>query len=292
MADVKPTRSMPTLLCMPPRTLAHLSDLHLDLSPASDAQARALVAALQANRADHVVVTGDLTHQGSHEEYRRFLDIFSPLLDTGRLTLIPGNHDRPGEDVGGGWMDGLKVRTVERPGLYLVCVDSTGEHNRNYFASHGELSLETVEQVEKALGRAPKDALVAVLVHHHVLPLPEESFPERLATRMGWPHASELSLGAELVARIQGRCDLVLHGHRHHPNETVVDTAHGRPLRVFNAGSSTDLGRFRLLQHSEGRLLSEPVWCHSTQPERPRTASHNVRPALQYLVTQLGMALF
>ncbi|NTX41238.1 metallophosphoesterase [Myxococcus sp. CA051A] len=283
---------MPTLLRMPLRTLAHLSDLHLDLSPDSDASAQALLSAVQASRADHVVLTGDLTHQGSREEYRRFVDIFAPLLDTGRLTFIPGNHDRPGEDVGGAWMDGLKVRTVERPGVYFVCVDSTGEHNRNYFASHGELSLDTVERVEAALDAAPHDALVAVLVHHHVLPLPEESFPERLATRMGWPHASELTLGAELVTRVQGRCDLVLHGHRHQPCETVLDTAHGRPLRVFNAGSSTDLGRFRLFQHSDGRLLGEPQWCHSTQPERPRTAGHNVRPALQYLVTQLGMALF
>ncbi|AGC46536.1 hypothetical protein MYSTI_05255 [Myxococcus stipitatus DSM 14675] len=283
---------MPTFPVMPIRTLAHLSDLHLDLSVTSDTAARALMTALTECGADHVVVTGDLTHQGLREEYRRFLDIFSPLLDVGRLTFIPGNHDRPGNDVGRGWMDGLKVRTVRCPGVYFVCVDSTGEHNRNYFASHGTLSRDTVEKVECALNAAPRDALVAVLVHHHVLPLPEESLPERLASKLGWPHASELSLGAELVKRIQGRCDLVLHGHRHRPGESVLDPVRGRALRVCNAGSSTDLGRFRLFRHSEGRLVGEPEWYHSAQPVRPRTASHNVRPALQYLVTQLGLALF
>jgi len=277
---------------MPIRTLAHLSDLHLDLTPASDASARALVEALQAGHVDHAVVTGDLTHQGSRTEYARFQELFAPLLDTGRLTIIPGNHDRPGEDVGGAWLEGHKVRAVERPGLFLVCVDSTGEHNRNYFASHGELTRDTLDQVDAALDTAPVDALVAVLLHHHVLPLPEESFPERLATRMGWPHASELPLGAELVTRAQGRCDLVLHGHRHRPNDCLLDTAEGRPLRVFNAGSSTDLGRFRVFGHSEGRLVGDPVWCRTPRSETPRTASHNVRPALQYLVTQLGMALF
>ncbi|MBZ4420067.1 metallophosphoesterase [Myxococcus sp. RHST-1-4] len=277
---------------MPIRTLAHLSDLHLDLSPQSDASARALVEALQAEAVDHVVVTGDLTHQGGHGEYHRFRDIFAPLLDTGRLTFIPGNHDRPGDDAGCAWMEGNKVRTVETPGLFLVCVDSTGAHNRNYFASHGALSHAELDAVDAALEAAPRGALAAVLVHHHVLPLPEESFPERLATLLGWPHAAELPLGAEWLTRLQGRCDLVLHGHRHVPRERVLEGAGGRPLRIYNAGSSTELGRFRMFRHSAGRLQGEPSWCRSSVPEQPRTAGHNVRPALQYLVAQIGIALF
>ncbi|NMO13310.1 metallophosphoesterase [Pyxidicoccus fallax] len=274
------------------RTLAHLSDLHLDLSPESDASARALVDALLADDVDHVVVTGDLTHQGAKAEYRRFREIFSPFLDTGRLTFIPGNHDRPSDDVGAGWMEGNKVRTVETPGLFLVCVDSTGPHNRNYFNSHGTLSHAELDAVDAALEAAPKDAVAAVLVHHHVLPLPEESFPERLATLLGWPHAAELSLGAEWLTRLRGRCDLVLHGHRHQPRERVLEGAGGRLLRVYNAGSSTELGRFRVFRHEAGRLLGEPEWRRSAVPEQPRSAAHNVRPALQYLVAQLGIALF
>ncbi|MBU8899119.1 metallophosphoesterase [Corallococcus sp. H22C18031201] len=276
---------------MPPlRTLAHLSDLHLDLSPASDAAAASLVEALLKRNVDQVVVTGDLTHQGARSEFHRFRHHFAPLLDSGRLTFIPGNHDRPGDDVGRGWMDGHKVRTVEREGLFLVCVDSTGEHNRNFFNSHGELSRAVVDQVDAALSEAPHDALAAVLLHHHVLPLPEESFPERLATRMGWPHAAELALGAELVKRVAGRCDLVLHGHRHVPRERDLGSPGGRALKVYNAGSSTDLGRFRLFQHAAGRLEGTPTWCRTTRPSQPRTAAHNVIPALQYLMGQLGGA--
>jgi 3',5'-cyclic AMP phosphodiesterase CpdA len=277
---------------MPIRKLAHLSDLHLDLSPESDASARALVQTLLAEDADHVVVTGDLTHKGSHREYTRFRELFGPLLDTGKLTFIPGNHDRPGDDAGSQWMEGQKVRTVERPGLYLVCVDSTGPHNRNYFASHGALSLETLDAVDAALTAAPKGALAAVLIHHHVLPLPEESFVERLTSRLGLPHAAELPLGAQLVGRVLGRCDLVLHGHRHLPAGRVLEEDGARPLRILNAGSSTDLGRFRVFQHLDGRLLGEPAWCRSSVPERHRGASHNVRPALQYLMAQLGVAAF
>jgi Icc protein len=277
---------------MPLRKLAHLSDLHLDLSPGSDAAARALVESLLAAQVDHVVVTGDLTHQGASAEFRRFREIFAPLLDTGRLTFIPGNHDRPGDDVVGRWMQGRKVCTVEREGLYLVCIDSTGPHNRSYFASHGALSSAELEEVDAAVAAAPREALTAILLHHHVLPLPEESLPERLATRMGWPYASELVLGAKLVARVRGRCDLILHGHRHVPREFDLGLHHGRALRVYNSGSSTELGQFRVFPHAGGRLLGAPAWQRTAVAPVPKTASHNVLPALQYLANQLSTALF
>lgn len=273
------------------RKLAHLSDLHLDLSRESDATANALVETLLAERVDHVVVTGDLTHQGSRSEYRRFRDIFSPLLDAGRLTFIPGNHDRTGEDAGSQWMNGRKVRVEQHEGLYLVCVDSTGPHNRNYFACHGELTPAVLDMVDEALCAAPTGALTAVLLHHHVLPLPEESFPERLATRMGWPHASELALGAELVRRVQGRCDLILHGHRHVPREFNLGPCQGRGLRIYNSGSSIELGRFRLFQHASGRLVGEPEWQQTALPPARKRSAPNVMPALQYLASQLSVSL-
>ncbi|ATB32466.1 metallophosphoesterase family protein [Melittangium boletus] len=273
------------------RTLAHLSDLHLDLTPGSDTTARALVESLLSGRVDHVVVTGDLTHQGSQREYRRFREIFAPLLDTGRLTFVPGNHDRTGEDAGGRWMNGQKVRVEHHEGLYLVCVDSTGPHNRNYFACHGVLTPAVLDAVDSALSAAPLGALTAILLHHHVLPLPEESFPERLATRMGWPHASELALGAELVQRIQGRCDLILHGHRHVPREFDLGHPRGRSLRIYNSGSSVELGRFRVFSHAAGRLTGEPVWRQAHLPPTRQRSAPNVMPALQYLASQLSAAL-
>ena len=274
------------------RTLAHLSDLHLDLTPESDAGARALVESLLRERVEHVVVTGDLTHQGSRREYQHFRGLFSPLLEAGRLTFIPGNHDRTGEDAGGQWMGGQKVRVERHEGLYLVCVDSTGPHNRSYFACHGTLSPEVLDEVDSALCAAPTGALTAVLIHHHVLPLPEESFPERLATRLGWPHAAELALGAELVRRVRGRCDVLLHGHRHVPHALDLGAHQGRGLRLFNSGSSLELGRFRLFSHAAGRLVGEPVW-RTSRPAPPRRRSApNLLPALQYLATQLTVSVF
>jgi hypothetical protein len=76
---------------------------------------------------------------------------------------------------------------------------------------------------------------------------------------MGWRFTAELERGQELLARIRGRCDLVLHGHRHVPYERQP-FADARPVRVFNAGSSTELGRACIFTHMAGELLTEPTW--------------------------------
>ena len=53
---------------------------------------------------------------------------------------------------------------------------------------------------------------------------------------MGWRFTHELERGRELLARIRGRCDLVLHGHRHVPSAHTLFAGEPRPLGLYNAG--------------------------------------------------------
>jgi 3',5'-cyclic AMP phosphodiesterase CpdA len=255
---------------MTPATLAHLSDLHLGQSPRTAEVAAALVAALLERRVDHVLVTGDVTHRGRHEELTLFCRIFAPLLGEGRVSLVPGNHDRVGQDAGRVFMGDARVDALACPGLHVVRVDSTGAHNRSYLAAHGLLTAQQLEEVEAALEGAPADAFRVVMLHHHPLPLPEESLQERLASRLGWPHAAELPLGAGLVRRCLGRADLLLHGHRHVPWARDVEALNGRTLRVSNAGSSTERAGFQLYRYADGARLGEPEWV----PVAARGAAH------------------
>ena len=271
------------------RRFAHLSDLHLG---ASAERTEVLVRKLLAEDIEHVIVTGDLTHQGAFAEFGLFLDVFEPLLRRGRLTFIPGNHDRTGEDVGADWMNGQRVRTELHDGLYLVCVDSTGPHNRSYFAAHGDLCRTVLEQIDNAVSAAPPNTVVTVLLHHHLVPLPEESVPEWLVTRLGFPNAGELELGADLLARLQQRCDLVLHGHRHKPREFTFGANSSRKLSMYNAGSSTELGAYRVFEHHCGQVVGEPSWRVATTSKPPRTFSSNVLPALRYAARQWGGVSF
>ncbi|HEX8951141.1 MAG TPA: metallophosphoesterase [Polyangia bacterium] len=240
------------------RTLAHLSDLHLGRSPAHDEEvARAVDAA---DSVDHVVVSGDVTDRGRAHEYARFERLVAPLAAAGRLTVVPGNHDRLGDDLGARLRRGARVQTETRPGLHVVRVDSTGAHNRFLLAGHGDLCDGVLADVERAVADAPARHLVVVTLHHHPLPLPEETLPELLASRIGLPYASELRLGATLLSRLRGRCDLVLHGHRHVPRALTLFGGDARPLGLYNAGCTPSLGRFRVFAHAAGKLCGAPGW--------------------------------
>lgn len=249
-------------------TLAHLSDLHLGASTAHERAAAAMVASLRASAVDHVVVTGDVTESGYFEEYELFQALFLPLKREGRLTVVPGNHDRAGDDVAELLSDELRVSVDRRDGLFMVCVDSTAPHNKSLIRCHGELCEQMLEAVDQALDLAPKGALVTVLLHHHVLPLPVEGFGEWFAHVCGWPNAAELPLGRALLERVRGRCDLVLHGHRHVPRHWLLDEGAPRPLQVVNAGSSTSLGAYRVFTH-DGPRVTSVRWEHAVPAPRP-----------------------
>ena len=236
------------------KTLAHLSDLHLGRSDADAEGLRWAVEALVKARVDQVVVSGDLTDGGLLDQLAAFRRITAPLAD--RLTVVPGNHDRLGEDAGRLLMRG-RVATELRDGLYLVRVDSTAPHNRRWLDAHGQLTSDDLVAIEAAIDRAPARVLVAVLLHHHVHRLPGDDLWEQLSALVGLPFTAELQRGPALLRYLQGRCDLVLHGHRHVPAELVLGRGTSRPLRVVNAGSSSGLGRTRLFVHQAGRLTGE-----------------------------------
>jgi 3',5'-cyclic AMP phosphodiesterase CpdA len=234
------------------------------------------VEALQAARVDDVLLTGDVTHRGRREELARFERIFAPLLEAGRLALVPGNHDRMGDDAARGLMRGGRVAVTSRPGMHVVRLDSTAPHNRSLIDGHGEITGQDLADVEVALADAPRGTLTVVMLHHHLLPLPVEDLAEKLATLVGLPSADELPLGEDLLGLVLGRCRLVLHGHRHVPSEFRVAVpgapAGFPPMRVLNAGSTTQLGRARLVAHAgaevvwEGWLSAEPVALRSWSP--------------------------
>jgi len=226
-----------------------------------------LCAALVAAEVQAVAVTGDLTHRGRADELRAFEDAFAPLLEAGRVVVVPGNHDRAGDDVGAGLMVGARVGVADLPGVHLVRLDSTAPHNRSLVAAHGALSLRDLRDLDAALDDAPPGSLSVVMLHHHVLPLPPEDLAETLSGWLGWPNAAELTAGADLLAHARGRCDLVLHGHRHVPALAVPFAGDARPLAVVNAGCSPDLGRARLFLHEGGRLV-RTAWIDAEEPAR------------------------
>ncbi len=237
--------------------IAHVSDLHIGRDARTDRAAEVLAATLEDAGVAAVAVTGDVTHRGRHAELDRFARAFHRLESRGRLRVVPGNHDRLGDCAADRIMPDGRVAVSSRPGLHVVRFDSTGPHNRRLLSSHGLMTRADLGAVDSALGSAPEGALTLLALHHHVHPLPPDAFPERLSNLLGWPNAAELLLGGELLERIRGRCDLVLHGHRHVPSELLLGAGSDRPLRILNAGCTPELGRFRVLSWRGGRIHDE-----------------------------------
>ncbi|HZZ85671.1 MAG TPA: metallophosphoesterase [Anaeromyxobacteraceae bacterium] len=244
------------------RRLAHISDLHLGRDAVTDAAAARLCASLAAARLDHVVLTGDVTHRGLRAELRTFERLFAPLLESGRLTVVPGNHDRLGDDVAARLMPGERVRIATSPGVFTVAVDSTVPQDRSLLADHGWLTDTDLDHIDRALDAAPPGALRVLALHHHLLPAPEDGGTDRSLASAGWSHAAEAALGTALIGRLLGWCEVVLHGHRHAAARTVVTGPGGSSLTLFNAGATTELEQTRILRHRGGRLLAEE-WLHS-----------------------------
>jgi 3',5'-cyclic-AMP phosphodiesterase len=258
------------------RTLAHVSDLHVGRDPVTDEATSRLVAALVEMGVDEVLVTGDVTHRGRRAELAAFERLFAPLAP--RLVVVPGNHDRMGDDVGARLMPGPRVQVERRSGLHVVRLDSTAPHNRSALDSHGLLGHDDVARLEEAVDAAAPGALVVVMLHHHLHRLPGDHLGERLVTWLGRPWAAEVRGGRDVLERLRGRCDLVLHGHRHAASELVLLPRRGRALHVLNAGCSPELGAVRVVRHAAGRILSDE-WLPLRDPASPARLATPAAPA-------------
>src|SRR5439155_16723586 len=96
--------------------IAHLSDLHV--GTASDEDLERLVRALLRSDVDRVAITGDLTHRGRSAELERFRRFFAPILEERRAVVVPGNHDRLGDDLEDDLMPGDRVQVSAARGLW------------------------------------------------------------------------------------------------------------------------------------------------------------------------------
>lgn len=222
---------------MPAFRLAHISDLHLP--PAAPGPWRdlalkrvvsrfawrrkrhrhdfaglaAIVADLQAQGPDHIVVTGDLTNFATAEEFAAARDWLQRLAPPTAVTVSPGNHDAlvgaGGAERFAGWRPWLgdegdgRFPFVRRRGpLALVNLCSavpTAPH-----LAQGALGGDQLERLGGLLAGLRAEGLCRVLLIHH--PPTPGVVSRRKALRDG----------AELLAVLAAEgAELVLHGHAH-----------------------------------------------------------------------------
>ncbi|MCX6780818.1 MAG: metallophosphoesterase [Candidatus Magasanikbacteria bacterium] len=244
------------------KLIAHLSDIHIGHSPERLQAAFLIRKKLIELNIDYVLVTGDVTEHGRESEFRQFQEVFRDFIAKGRMSLVPGNHDRLGDNIGREMMNNERILVTKREGITIVTVDTTGPHNKHLILGHGTLKESVIANIESKIAAAvKKNDFVILGLHHHPIPQPEELWLEKVATFFRTPIARELFFGKTLIEQLHGQCDLILHGHRHVDLETkFLHPDKPRNLHIYNAGSSTELLKFRVFRVVDGKFGGVAEW--------------------------------
>lgn len=249
--------------------IAHLSDLHL-LEPAVRLRtgtdwlrvhylslkrsldyvarrARAESALKQAKQEgfDHVVLTGDLTEDGSLAQYEVLAEVLSTSgIPAERITLCPGNHDA----YGIAWEEALDGplapwAAASRGAAFLdgaVVVPVSSAVPQHFMRSSGRVERDALEHAAQVAVGEPGRAVL--LAQHH----------PPYAVMHQWVHG--LLNHGEVTGLLEARENVsVLHGHIHRRKERGLYL--GGPLRIFSPWAVADnAAPLRLYEALDGLL--------------------------------------
>ncbi len=208
---------------------------------------RALVADLDGMAWEHLVLSGDVTQLATAGEFAHARELLAPLLTrgAGRVTVIPGNHDRYVNDRAGleGFADafgefcpahqghaGMTVKPL-CAGWWLCGWDSA--RPAGWFSAEGAVPEATLAATARWMETLPPDDKV-VLVNHYPLHFPP-GFPRKRRHDL-----VNLDVVRERVAAWPVR--LYLHGHDHH-NWVLTRPVTGGSLTLVNSASSSQVPR-------------------------------------------------
>jgi 3',5'-cyclic AMP phosphodiesterase CpdA len=217
------------------RVVDHISDLHF--SRIDPRAAEALLARLNADPANLVVVSGDLTMRARRGEYRAaraFLDALrAPWL------AVPGNHDitayYPWErflDPFGRWQEFIAEDTepmFEDEEIQVVGLNTVSRGGLHLQWENGKIPRAGLLRALRRLRRLPEGPFRILVAHHPFLAPPDEP---------GTPVVARGERALRDLAR--GGVRLVLSGHLHvgYHNTHAVRAEEGDQLTVLQAGSA------------------------------------------------------
>jgi 3',5'-cyclic AMP phosphodiesterase CpdA len=259
-------------------TIAHLTDLHLieegwqsrrgedalrlrfcSLLRPRDPEARrerlrrGLRAAMRA-RADHVVITGDLTEDGYDAAFETLADeLGRGPFPPEAVTVVPGNHDAYTDGAAFAralvgplrpWARTSTPGAVTRIGSTVIVALSTAVH-QHYTRSYGALGGEQLVTLRAmATVRSFARGVVVLAMHHPPfgMRLPPMNWLDGLVERS---HLKDLVAAHSHVH--------VLHGHTHREEDRAV--AKDRAPQVFSAAAVVEAeDPIRLYEAGDGRL--------------------------------------
>ncbi len=214
----------------------------------SDKVVSALIKDLKSQHPDHITVTGDLTHLGLPDEYRRAAEFLRLLGPPEQVTVIPGNHDayvtsawENGQNLWRSYLVGDSVHSLgEEPKISfpfirergdVVLIGLTTAHPCLPLLATGTLGKTQLQHLEVLLNKyGSRQQCRVILIHHPPVP-----------GVINWrKRLTDYRAFCKLLQR-QG-AELVLHGHAHIASCSFLETPAGR-IPVVGVPSASAIGR-------------------------------------------------
>lgn len=214
------------------RTLVHISDIHFGRVIPSVAEA--LLAALEADAPDLVVISGDLTQRARRGQYRMARDFLNRIPFP--KIVVPGNHDVPLYNVARRFLRPLTRyrRYITRDMAPFYQDDEIAvlgiNTARSLTFTNGRISENQIELIRERFCPIPDNIFKILVTHHPFLP-PPENLKLPLVRRAG------------KILRMVEACnlDLLLAGHFHMSYAGGSHSAYrtlARSVLVIQAGTA------------------------------------------------------
>lgn len=295
--------------------IAHLSDLHLYARylPGNLPKTRVLIETALQKGADHLVITGDITHNADFDDFISLRHLLAEydLLDARKTTIVIGNHD-----IFGGVHLAEEILTFPQKcqrvdylqkirefqlgfselfdhafylqtdqvfpfgkvvdDVLLVGLNSTQPYSivKNPFASRGNIIKKQRAGLKAILDHPDfRDKIKIILLHHHFNKIRSENNYLIDIERF----VGRLSHQPRLMKIFRKhQVSLILHGHQHRSQEYFRDG-----LRFFNAGASTaeNTGKLNVISVTPDAIETEIIPVPFKFISRQFTAPAKATPA-------------
>jgi len=247
--------------------IVHLSDLHISSAHFLSDVAESVVQSVNEISPDILVITGDLTQNGTYQEFQEAKE-WIDRIDCRNKVIVPGNHDS--RNVGYLLFEDIfKTRypCCSLDGVTVVGVDSSlpdiddGHIGRERY---GWIAERFNSKLNMDLNSNFKESDLKVFaLHHHLIPVPMTGREEEILVDSGD------------VLELLNRCgvDLVLCGHRHVPWVWKLND-----MFVVNAGTACSkriMARttqcYNLIEIEKAEDTGRRVRIYQVLPEGERT---------------------
>jgi 3',5'-cyclic AMP phosphodiesterase CpdA len=173
--------------------------------PYPEVMNESVIADIAASRSDAVIVKGDLTSNGTLDEYETFIRFYDGPFGE-RLTHVRGNHD----SYHGGRFADWPVQVVDVEGLRVVLLDTARDHQ-----TYGSISA---DQCAAAADAARSAASTVIVMGHHPLFVPG-------VDRAGRFDGVTPEDSVALVSALRGLDNVVAYsaGHTHRSRRTELE---------------------------------------------------------------------